>query len=212
MGNVARLQTLLPRAASLSTLRYLLLVASDPRYGPLFASLRKSSPLDRLQAPSLWFAWRAEPIVEQELAGRNEPRVLEWGAGGSTRWFAQRASAVVSIEHHDGWFELCRQYVEPNVDLRHIPVGPSYAAPDVDYSKLDCIIIDGVMRVECAQTVANRVADGRIRKGTLVIFDNSERDAYLEGIEALEACCTRWRSFTGPTGIDIDQMTTLFWV
>lgn len=212
MGKIARLQTLLPRAASLSTFRYLLLLASDPRYGALFASLRKRSPLERLKAPSLWFAWRAEPVVERELTARRDPVVLEWGAGGSTRWFAQRAGSVVSVEHHDGWFELCRQHVESNVDLRHIPIGPAYASPDLDYSKLDCIIIDGVMRVECAQTVAARVADGSIRKGTLIIFDNSERDAYQEGINALERCCTRWRSFTGPTGIDIDQMTTLFWV
>lgn len=207
-----RLPVFLRRIFHPSTARYLLLVASDPRYGPLFSSLRKSSPVARLKAPSLWFAWRAAPVVEQELAARQAPNVLEWGSGGSTRWFADRSASVISIEHHAGWAELCRDHVGDRAEIRHIPEGPAYAHPELDYSVLDCVIIDGIMRVECARTVADRIAAGDIRKGTLVIFDNSERDIYREGIEALEAHCRHWRSYSGPTGVDIDQMTTLYWV
>lgn len=212
MAIAQRLPVFLRRIFRPSAIRYQLLVASDPRYDPLFDSLRKRRPTDRLKEPSPWLAWRAVPAIERDLAGRTAPVVMEWGAGGSTPWFAARAGSVVSIEHDREWYDVCREYIGTKSDLRHVPEGPDYADPDVDFSRLDCMVIDGVMRIECARTVARRIAAGEIRKGTLIVFDNSERDEYREGIEALEAHCARWRSFTGPTGVDIDQMTTLFWV
>src|SRR5690606_19112797 len=181
-----RLPVFLRRIFNPATIRYLLLIASDPRYGPLFSSLQKNSPVARLKAPSLWFAWRAAPVVEQDLAARESPHVLEWGSGGSTRWLADRSASVISIEHHAGWAELCRKHIGDGVEIRHVPQGPASARPELDYSVLDCVIIAGIMRVECAKTVAERISAGDIRDGTLVIFDNSERDIYREGIEALE--------------------------
>lgn len=43
----------------------------------------------------------------QEIA-KPSHSVFEWGAGGSTLWFARNCSSVVSIEHHSDWYDRIR--------------------------------------------------------------------------------------------------------
>ena len=48
-----------------------------------------------------WLAWEAIKYLDKTpLEGK---RVLEWGCGGSTRYFARRGAYVLSIEHSGPW-------------------------------------------------------------------------------------------------------------
>jgi predicted O-methyltransferase YrrM len=43
-------------------------------------------------------------LLKNELSARKgEARVLEFGSGLSTPWFAARAASVVSVEHAEEW-------------------------------------------------------------------------------------------------------------
>ena len=49
------------------------------------------------------------------LAG--DERVLEVGAGNSTRWFAERAAHVVSVESSHEWYARLSEDKPTNVEL-----------------------------------------------------------------------------------------------
>lgn len=114
-------------------------------------------------------------------------RMLEYGAGGSTLWFARRVSWVNTIEHDGTWADLVRRAIRRegivNVGLHHIPAGDNDFEDYVEFGRtlgqkprqFDVIVIDGRRRVRCIKAVAEFVVDG----GYLVL-DNAEREKYAE--------------------------------
>jgi len=114
--------------------------------------------------------------------------VFEWGAGGSTLWFAERAAYVISIEHHRGWYErvagrLDEEGIE-NVDLRFIPHRPHepYTSAILDFAPehFSLVLVDGRERVRCIGE-----AMPKVKPGGLLVLDNSRRPRYTMGIEWL---------------------------
>ena len=63
--------------------------------------LNGKTPLD-LEIP--WFSYAAIDFLNDFL--RPEMTVAEYGSGGSTIFFAQRAKSVFSIEDNGKWYEL----------------------------------------------------------------------------------------------------------
>src|SRR5438874_12120928 len=66
--------------------------------------LNGKTPLD-LEIP--WFSYAAIDFLD----GFVEPHmtIFEYGSGGSTLFFAQRARSVYSVEDNSKWFELVSQ-------------------------------------------------------------------------------------------------------
>lgn len=62
-----------------------------------------------------WFTYPATRF----LARLVQPhwKVLEYGSGNSTRWWAARTAAVVSVEHDPGWAGALRRALPANVQL-----------------------------------------------------------------------------------------------
>ena len=84
---------------------------------------------------------------------RQPRRVLEWGAGGSTRAWLGRfpfITSLVSVEHHPRWYESVRaQITDPRLSLHHVP-------PDVPPFSYDAPmdrIADWIKRAEVDPTV-----------------------------------------------------------
>lgn len=127
---------------------------------------------------------------------RPDMTVFEWGCGGSTLWFADRVTRVISIEHNAEWQIEDR----PNVEFRHIPPEAGELGNDpsnpfhyrslsmggVDfrdyclaindvYGHIDLIFIDGRARASCLYH-----AQRRIRPGGYIVLDNAERGYYLD--------------------------------
>ncbi len=210
MAYSQRIPTLLRRVFDPSSLKMILLFASDPRWEPLFSSVRRRKLDQRFEDPTLWFAWHSIPVVEEIFSSRPGLRVLEWGSGGSTAWYLNHGASVVSIEHDVRWFEVCKKYIGDRCDLRLLPLGDAYSCPDVDFGSFDVFVIDGRNRCQCAQVVADKIAEGTIQKGSIVIFDNSDRARYQEAIALLDRSCTSFKTYSGATCYDIDQTTTIY--
>lgn len=152
--------------------------------------------LVRLDVP--WWTFESADRVATWLAGRPGARVFEWGSGASTLWLAARAAEVHSVEHHAGWAAVLAPRLPDNVTLRVVepvatptPAVPSaksghagldfgayVAAIDDVPGKLDVVVIDGRAREACLARAVDRLAPGGV-----IVFDNVDRQRYVDAIE-----------------------------
>lgn len=156
----------------------------------------------------------------------------EFGSGASTIFFSSRSKKIVSIEHYKPWFDKVNAGLEKNssdvVDYRFIekqePTDPRSSIevfPDVegidkyDFRKdyvnyfnalsndpdeyFDFIIVDGRARPECVFA-----SIPKLKKGGLMVLDNSERDRYKIVFNHLK----NWDMADTTTGLT----NTTFWV
>lgn len=134
-----------------------------------------------------WLAPDAIQQIELFLEGRVTPRVFEWGAGGSTLFFAARAAQVISVEHDSAWykkaFEGLNEREVQNVTLFYLIEMLDYVfqIQRANY-KFDLVVVDGVQRNACALMALDMVNTG----GWLVL-DNTERETeYAEALSLLK--------------------------
>ncbi len=145
-----------------------------------------------------WWTYPAISQVDGFLEGRTSRRAFEYGSGASTLWLAERCESVDSVEHDAPFAELVRDRMPANVRLHVIEptrgdaprVGSARSGyDDADFSDyvaaidsvggdFDVIVIDGRARVACLEHAsAHLAADG------VIVFDNSDRRRYRNGIE-----------------------------
>lgn len=116
-----------------------------------------------------WLVTRALPAIERHVNGA---RVFEYGAGMSTLWFTDKASAVVSVESNKEWAQRINDALaaqgKPPVLLVTDP--EEYAVRINSFDGLfDIVLVDGINRRRC-------VEEGipKLRKGGLLILDNTD--------------------------------------
>ncbi len=144
-------------------------------------------------------------------------RVFEYGSGGSTLYWLRRGASVVSVEHDATWYARVRTLTPPDAPLDYRlalpepaqpgPVDPSdpaaYHSGDPAYAGysfaryaaeidafpqeyFDLVLVDGRARPSCMLHALPRV-----RRGGLLILDNSDRAYYTARIGPLLA---DWRA------------------
>ena len=163
--------------------KFLKFYLADP--GRIFQQMRYKKFLkDNPGVP--WMAPGAISWLESNIA--NDFKILEWGSGGSTKWFANRCEKIVSVENQKGWYDkvkkdLANDEVE-NVDYRFVEVNedidqikaienkecPPYVAVVKEFDKkfFNLVVIDGPLRHICIPNVEEHIAPGGY-----VLLDNS---------------------------------------
>lgn len=159
----------------------------------------------RLQTDSLnfgipWISFPAIKYIDKYLS--KEMSVFEFGSGGSTLFFSERAREVISIEHDDQWYRKMCKTIE-NKGLKNIKLimeiptetiglEDLYSSENEEYrnksfknyvSTLDSfpnnyfslVLIDGRARQSCFKHSLDK-----IKKGGLIVFDNTERTRYRQ--------------------------------
>ena len=167
-----------------------------------FKSIQSRRPED-LQGPVPWITYPALRVLPQLL--RPSFRVLEYGAGGSSLWFATRVAQVVSVEHDRDRAECVAQSGSERNVVVEIPedaplepefmavVGPESGRPPEAAScaaevlryppqHFDVVFIDGIAHALCA-----RLAASRLSPAGFVLFDNSDSDVYQAGYDILRS-------------------------
>lgn len=140
------------------------------------------------------------------MAARLTPAsfVIEFGAGGSTRWFADRCGRLVSVETSRTWTERVRKecaWSACDWDVR---------ARLGEVSDADLVLVDSVWR--------NRDADARagwaaLKRGGWLLFDDAQRERHAVTIAWLTACAGEPVALSWAEG-DIETATerlTLAW-
>jgi len=129
-----------------------------------------------------WWCWGAVDFVAERI--QSDWRVFEWGSGGSTLWFGQRAGSVVTVEHDPNWCAKTRtelgQYGIDNVLLVCEDYLPVYACEIYDYDPFDLVSVDGRSRCHCLQQSPDKV-----KPGGYLVLDNSERAEYQDAMRIL---------------------------
>ena len=122
---------------------------------------------------SPWLSYDGQKILEQHLTPQS--RVLEFGSGASTGWFADRAGFVLSHEDDPKWFGELDAILGPRPNVvrtlhtsmdSYISVEPEYAKP------FDLILVDGSHRDRCVENNLSLLAEGGI-----LYLDNSDKHA-----------------------------------
>lgn len=197
-------QNIEPLLSRMSWFEYLLLRKKSAlkRWG-WFRSRREGESVDASGLAIPWYTYSFLDAFTDRIP--KDIRVFEYGSGNSTNWWASRTKEVVAVEHHQGWYERVKGQMLPNVTLLHRELeNGSYAkAIQEDSGLFDLVIVDGRNRVECAMACLERLSDRGV-----IIWDNSERERYAEGIQTLKSRGFRQLRFTGFIPIDFMESET----
>jgi len=75
-----------------------------------------------LDGPVPWYTYAARLVLERCVP--RAARVLEFGSGGSTRWWTQRGCTVVAVEHDPVWHaQFIATEAAAGLDIRLRPAG-----------------------------------------------------------------------------------------
>ena len=104
-------------------------------------------------------------------------QTLEFGSGGSTRWTAKRVKHMVSVDHKQKFYNICKERVAINeiinVDLRLMSQPYDSICDEFDDEFFDFVLVDGRDRVRCVEK-SMRV----LKSGGILMLDNAQRLRY----------------------------------
>jgi hypothetical protein len=156
-------------------------------------SARARHSIDESGRPLPWYTYSAIAFLGERL--RSDVHIFEWGVGNSTLWWAARANRLVAVDHKAAWIDLLRKQLrdEP-IELFHVPLvyGGDYCRKVIEYSGFHVIAVDGRDRVNC---VRNSVQ--ALRPDGVIVWDNTERESYLPGVQFLRDHGFRQIDFVG---------------
>lgn len=132
-----------------------------------------------------WFALSAIRFLNGYVTKSME--VFEYGSGGSTVYFAERAASVIATENDQEWLEqvqahlAARRIANVTLQLRpfdfHRPVGfdESDYLRSIPDRPFDIIVIDGAEEGVPVRPTCFQHAESRIEPGGIIIVDDSWR-------------------------------------
>ncbi len=132
-------------------------------------SMRERRPV---RADGSWLPWYTYPAVEYLMQfDWSDSDVFEYGAGGSSLFWAARARSVISVERDAAWVRDLETQASPNLRLLSRATRKDYVdAIRESGTTFDLVIIDGHWRHDCVQ----RSVDQLNSRG-LILLDNSDK-------------------------------------
>ena len=113
---------------------------------------------------------------------------------------------MISCEHDREWYAKLAPRVPPNVRLLQVDLvrGGDYAKKAGEFPRaFDVVVIDGRDRVNCALHSA-----GALKPGGVIVWDDTLRDEYKEGIDFLAGRGFARLDFRGMRPINVDPSCT----
>jgi len=118
-----------------------------------------------------WLGYRAVKRLDEII--KPDSRILEFGSGMSSLFFARRCRQLVTVESDPAWYEQMRRLISEqgfgNVDCRLRGVDDYTTHADLTERSFDLVVVDGLVRDRCALTALQKV-----KSGGYVFFDNSD--------------------------------------
>jgi hypothetical protein len=146
-----------------------------------FKSSLKQKAVSRNGKPLPWYTY---PMIDfLNHRDFSDKVILEYGAGQSTLWWANKARRVISIETDQQWYEHLKSRLPANVSLHHVDgtdeenfITISQAIlKSLGLAKLDIIIIDAEFRERLLKDVF-----AQLEKNGAVICDDAESYGFYD--------------------------------
>jgi hypothetical protein len=142
-------------------------------------SLKQAKPVSKDGAPIPWYTYPAIEFIEPRI-GR-DMRVFEYGSGWSTLWWAERVAEVFSVEHDTAWSALVQPRLPANARVALRTEADRYVGEiETSGGEFDIVVVDGEHRNKCA-----RAAAARVKPTGAIVFDNSDRVSFADGVRYL---------------------------
>lgn len=126
--------------------------------------------VDYAGRPVIWVSFPAIDFLSGVDFGDSD--VLEFGAGNSTIWWAQRARSVLAVEGIPEWYEDVKAQLAgyDNVELVLVRGDEEYIDyPRTTGRKFDVVVVDGEHRARTAATALDVVKEDGV-----ILVDDSE--------------------------------------
>ncbi len=149
-----------------------------------FLSSFKMAAVSKDGKPIPWYTYPCIDFLRfRKFDGK---KILEFGGGQSTLWWAERARNVITLEGDKNWYEKIKNNMPENVQLHYV----SMESREINVSEVnlvldsiqnptyDVIVIDGLFREEMISIALRLIAEDGI-----IIFDNSEGYGCYEGFK-----------------------------
>jgi predicted O-methyltransferase YrrM len=159
-------------------------------------------------------SYRARRLIAKLLT--SESRVVEFGSGNSTPWFAARVAFVLSVEDDPEWYGYVERILADSrlENVRHVLRSASDYADisDVADASIDFALVDGTDREGCVRAVVPK-----LKRGAWLYLDNSDKDMTIPNgdlrraeaalSEIVKARCGTARFFSdfSPTNFFVEQ-------
>lgn len=157
-----------------------------------------------------WMNYSVIDFLKKRL--KKDLIVFEYGSGYSTVFFAKRTKEIISIEYDKAWYKKVKDILRnsKNVKVYFEDLSDSYHNSIEKYMEkkaCDIVIIDGRERVNCAKFAYDYLSDRGV-----VVFDDSHRLSYQEGIEFYREKGFKTIVFKGlkPTSFEEDETTLIY--
>jgi predicted O-methyltransferase YrrM len=126
-----------------------------------------------------WISYDAIEMLREHL--KPNSRVLEFGSGMSTIWYARNAGHVVSVEDNKNWFDtigkVFRDNKVANITYSLAENAENYVNAGVNAGGCyDLIMVDGSFRSDCI-----RVSLPLLASGGIIYLDNSDKHSSGSG-------------------------------
>jgi hypothetical protein len=140
-----------------------------------------------------WISYRAVKFLDEKITP--DWRVIEFGSGMSTLWFARRCGFLHSIEDNDRWYELVSRRLDGAKHVRYeLRTVDEYCdVSEYADASVDLAFVDGNWRAPCVENVVSKV-----RPGGFLYLDNTDLEGGRPGgdihqaeARALSACKAR---------------------
>ncbi|NFR87440.1 MULTISPECIES: hypothetical protein [unclassified Clostridium] len=130
-----------------------------------------------------WLSYGIIDILKSRI--NKGMKVFEYGSGNSTIWWSERVEKVISVEHDRKWYEILKnnkKYNFNNLIYASLDNTNEYETAILTTNNLyDIIVIDGRKRVKCSKVCLKSLKDNGV-----IIWDDSNREYYKEGIDMLK--------------------------
>lgn len=151
-----------------------------------------------------WIAYTSINMLKCVL--NKKSRVLEFGSGMSTIWYAKHAGEVFSVEDYLPWYEKITNVIKvENIDN----ITYTFVDKESDYygymsenvGGFDLVMVDGLYRSKCISNASKLV-----RPGGILYLDNSDKDSTPHGGD-IRIAESMLRNLARELNVEVNEIT-----
>lgn len=146
---------------------------------------------DRDGRPIPWFTYPAIRFLDDRVCP--DWRVLEFGAGAGTRWWAGRSADVSAVEHDAAWADMVSAACSARVFKNSSATASDYLGGILSTGPYDVVVVDGLYRNECLFN-----APGLLTARGVIVLDDAQREEYAPAVREVQQRGFRLLELHGP--------------